>query len=375
MTNQNNCINMPTALAMEYRLPVYPVSRVKDGIAESGMGTVYFNQGRLTAYHRDMLDVVIAYSEELRSNYNGEVEVIFDPPKVARVLGIDSEWRFQRRLLEELAVAAVSINQADQASPVTTFTLLAVVGETDMPARRKGGQFGTNLKKVVLSNCYVQLLKTLPTVSLSREVIGQVMRLRNQVSRTSAKWLLAGLGGQKLGINELMHYAGCRGSKVMMSKYRRQLMDDAVLLAKLGIVIESGVVSYSGEAAVVFDIPFDLALYAPALSQQAMVNQNSTENTYSTDSATHEPESPVPNNTSEQLVNINSTEQTSGLTKVNHISEVVSSQAGQEVNQISAVIESSPAATADSPTSVRRKVKKSPKVVEAEEQFSLAGLW
>ncbi|HPX61647.1 MAG TPA: hypothetical protein PLN25_07750 [Deltaproteobacteria bacterium] len=375
MTKQDNPMHMPTALTMEYRLPVYPVSRVKDGIAETGMGTVYFKQGRLTAYHRDLLDVVITYSEELRLNSSGEVEVIFDPPRIARVLGIDSEWRFQRRLLEELAVAVVSIKPTDQAAPGATFTVLAVVGETDMPARRKGGQFGTNLKKVVLSSCYVQYLKSQPTVCLGREVVGQVMRLRNQVSRTSAKWLLAGRGEQRLGLNELLQYAGCRGSKVMMSKYRRQLMDDAALLTELGVVIESGVVSCSGEAAVVFDAPFDLAPFSPELSQRNGVNNNSAENAYSTDITIYETECSVANNTPEPLVNINSTDQSFITTEVNHNSVVFSDQAGQTFNQLSADVKGDPAATSDSPKHIRRKGKKSPKAVEAEEQYSLAGLW
>jgi len=371
MTIPDNTQIMPVALTMEYRLPMYPVSRVKDGKAETGMGTVSFTNGRLTAYHRDMLDVVIGYSEELRLNGMGEVEVIFDPPRIARVLGIDSEWRFQRRLLEELIVASASVQRADDAIAGAPFTVLSCVGETDIPARRKGGQFGTNLKKVVLSSHYVQMLKSCPTVSLSSEIIGQVMQLRNQVSRTSAKWLLAGQEERQLGINDLLHYVGCKGSKVMMSKYRRQLMDDAAQLSGLGIVIESGQVVFSGNHGVAFDCPFDMAAYSNEHLEDTYNNQNLTE-IYFVDSGT----TSVDGGRSqvEQInlqTNNNSAEQAYCGAIVNQTSVDYTELLVQHVNQISEVEVRTRTDHAVEAKSVKSKEKKSKKVAEQAEQFSL----
>jgi len=371
MTNHNNCINMSTALVEEYLMPVYPVSRVKDGAAETSMGTVSFTNGRLTAYHRDMLDVVIGYSEELRLNSMGEVEVIFDPPRIARVLEIDSEWRFQRRLLEELTVASASVRRAGDTTAGAPFTVLSCVGETDIPARRKGGQFGTNLKKIVLSSNYVQLLKSRPTVSLSPEIVGQVMQLRNQVSRASAKWLLAGQGEQQLGINDLLHYVGCKGSKVMMSKYRRQIMDDAAQLSELGIVIESGQVVFSGNPGAAFDCPFDMAVYSNEQPHKTIINQNSVEICFA-DSETNcvdDGQSQVDLNN--QHINNISVEQTYSESTINQNSAKDSKLSEQYANQISAAIDQNHAGDAVDPKRAKPKDKKNKKAAEQTEQFSL----
>lgn len=371
MTNHNNCINMSTALVEEYLMPVYPVSRVKDGAAETSMGTVSFTNGRLTAYHRDMLDVVIGYSEELRLNSMGEVEVIFDPPRIARVLEIDSEWRFQRRLLEELTVASASVQRADDTAAGEPFTVLSCVGETDIPARRKGGQFGTNLKKIVLSSHYVQLLKTRPTVSLNQEIVGQIMHLRNQVSRASAKWLLAGQFEQQLGINDLLHYVGCKGSKVMMSKYRKQITDDAAQLSELGIAIESGLVVFSGNSGVAFDCPFDVEVYSNEQPQEIIVNQNSAEIFFGCVGATCVDGGRSQIEQNNQHINNNSSEQAYCGATVSQSSVENSKLLVQHINQISEVDVRTHNDHAVETKSIKSKEKKSKKVAEQAEQFSL----
>ncbi len=64
----------------------------------------------------------------------------------------------------------------------------------------------------------------------------------------------------------------------MMSKYRRQVMDDAAQLSELGIVIESGQVVFSGNPGAEFDCPFDMAVYLQTRKpHKTIINQNTAE--------------------------------------------------------------------------------------------------
>jgi len=237
--------SVSTALADEYRLPIYPVSRIKSEAIETKFGTVRFVRGGVTAHHRDVLDVITAFAEEIDFSESGEIDIIFDPDKIAKVLEIDTEWRFQRELLRDLVGTVIEVRRAGAVKWEGAFSVLTFVGDTDIAAKRAAGQFGTCLKKITLSKHYAALMQTDVALQLGPELVMQVVRLRHQVSRSGAKWLLTHSNDQHHKINDLLSYVGCKGSRMMMSKYRKQLMEDSEGLGKIGIRIEDKVIHYA----------------------------------------------------------------------------------------------------------------------------------
>ena len=234
-----------TALADEYRMPIYPVSKAKGEVLETKFGTVRFVRGGLTAHHRDVMDVVTAFADKIDFTASGEVDIYFDPAKIAKVLGIDTEWRLQRELLRDLVGTVIEVKRAGVEKWEGAFSVLTFVGDTDEPAQRASWEFKTNLKKITLSKHYAALMQTDVALQLGQEVVRHVVGLRHQVSRSSAKWLLSHTGEQHHKINDLLSYVGCKGNRAMMSKYKKQLTEDSVGLDLIGITVDNKVVHYA----------------------------------------------------------------------------------------------------------------------------------
>lgn len=255
--------DFPTATALEYRLPVYPVGRnalssfksahgelTKEKyplrkLDENGIeGTIV--RGNIGGRHRDMLDAILAVAKKIKSDLVGRVHVVFDVADVRAALGMSHKsfaWADLREYLLDLQCTAISIRRPGEEWP-TSYTMISVIGESKDDAERKRG-FPAKLKKITFSEGFVVWLDSEARLFINKEVVRQVLALQHQVSRNAARWLLSHSRDQHPAVDHVLLHAGINSiSERQRRKYIAQLTDDDAGLKQLGIEFDSKQLHY-----------------------------------------------------------------------------------------------------------------------------------
>jgi hypothetical protein len=194
----------------------------------------------------------------------GQEHLIFDVAKVRDMMGICVDWKDIRHDLLDMIATIVQVDGASgewgAAFPLATF-----VGDAKSPAARAPNQFPAHLRRLVLSAGFSGLLERHATITLSRDVLRDLLNLKHGVSRAVARWCLSHSYDQHHelarvlaatgAINEGEAIAG-RQARRQSRRYVQQLTNDTARLARMGIEIGSnGRLYYSRATAGVFILP------------------------------------------------------------------------------------------------------------------------
>lgn len=271
--------NKPLAAALEYRLPVFPVVRLDaPRTHEIKWGGVYVERGSPTARHRDLLDAVLTVGRRV-SDRAGQLHVVFDLADVRALLGVETDWRGIRKLLLDLAGTVTSLRQPGQGWP-PAFPILTFVGEANSNADRAGHQFPAKLKRITLSAGAAGLLAQEARVCLSRETVAAVLALKQQVSRSLARWCLSHSNEQHHRLADVLVAIGAaeagepisgRQARRGVHERVRWLREDADELLVLGIEIVGETLHYRRQKGIFIDAGTDVEALAAVVEGETAV--------------------------------------------------------------------------------------------------------
>lgn len=250
---------LPTAAALEYRLPMYPVSAAGEGVYESPHGDIAritVERGAPTTRHRDVLDAIIISAKTTAVDQVGRVHIVFDLADVRHALDLPCGgmgWTRLRGYLLDLQSTVFSIRRPGDDWP-ESWNVVSWVGDAKGDAERSGGQFSSKLKKVVLSEGQAALLAQEARLYVNKNAVLQVLALKHRVSRNVARWLLSHSADQHPHLETLLPYVGATGER-QQKTYRRQLREDAGGLAVLGIHFDGKQLHYQRGDGVFIEAP------------------------------------------------------------------------------------------------------------------------
>lgn len=273
----------PTAGITEWRSPMFPVGRkaakvngskterakaagvvVKKNspttIIKSPFGEVRFEVGCLTAADRDLLDAVIASKDFFRfSQKSGRMEVVFDPAKVKKMLGVSFDYPYRdihaRLLRIQSVVLSIRLPGDDWG---TSFGLIESVGDYKVNGENQivehgSGKYNGTLKSLKFTTAGVKLMAIDTHLCVNSNVIEKILDLENQVSRAVARWFLTHKEDQVHGIKNVLRYVGVDEdscSDRMIRKYVADLREDSKKLAQLNISVNNDTISYTRNSGV-----------------------------------------------------------------------------------------------------------------------------
>ena len=248
----------PTAAALEYRLPVCPVSKGVEAPFCSNHGDVKWvrvERGRPTARHRDVLDAIMVSATTMAIDAVGRVHVIFDVADVRDTLGGKSiDWTKIRDYLLDLQATTISIRRPGDDWP-ESWPMLAIVGDAKAEALRRAHLYSGKMKRIAFSEGVAALLESETRLYVNKNVVRQVLRLQNQVSRSVARWLISHSGDQHQRVDTVLSLVGAGGGERQQRKFHKQLRDDAEGLKRLGISFEGGILHYQRNVGVFIEHP------------------------------------------------------------------------------------------------------------------------
>ena len=273
---------LATASVAEYRTSMYKLGRHKTG--EYEFDTVY-GVGEMTlksvteddiegigakegvkkikaklpsAHHRDLLDAIHACAHDTYIDEGGRLVIVFDDLAVRKILGhTNTDWRDLRLMIADLIGTVISVwSESDDPE---IFSILDRYQVTALDAKRVPGQKQAKLKSITYSEGFVEnLLEKQGQLFINKTVITKILSLKNQVSRSAARFMLSHKGDQHHGIEEVFGYLGFKGAKSQMYEYLQQIQQDKEVLKELGIDLGSGMLHSVRNHGVFFQLPFDM---------------------------------------------------------------------------------------------------------------------
>jgi len=227
----------------DYRLPIWPVGRVKCPlIIESSWGAVRFDHGTPNGRHQDIIEAIAVCALSTKFDEDHRLNVLFDAVEVKQLL-LSDDWHWIKSKLTELKEVAVTIKPSGE-DWGQTWRVLDDVGDSKADAPRTGNKFKAKLKKITFSKHWTSILETSLIVKAKPEIIKSVLGLKNQVSRNLARWCLSHATNQHHQLCKAMDAIGCGGGARMARKYALQLTMDDYGLRDLGIKIADNTVHY-----------------------------------------------------------------------------------------------------------------------------------
>lgn len=251
---------LPTASALEYRLPVYPVGKDVPAKFSSAMGDisrVSIERGAPRARHRDILDAIMVSASKVAVDPVGRIHVLFDIADVRQALGlscISFDWSKCRAYLLDLQSTIIAIRRPGDDWP-TSWPMLAAVGDAKGDAVREQHQFSAKLKKIVFSEGAAALLNSETQLYLNKSLVLKILALRHQVSRSVARWMVSHSGQQHPAVDDVLAYVGAAGGERQRRKYLQQLRGDGQALAEIGIEFDGEQLHYARSSEVFIQNP------------------------------------------------------------------------------------------------------------------------
>lgn len=244
----NQIIKKSTAVATvsDYRLPLWPVSKSHTtALKEGKWGAFKVERGGVTARHRDIVDVILCLAidiEYVRSSITNEVEmhILYDAKEVLKMLNTKSNFAWLQGLILDMQSTVISIRKKNGDWP-DSWALVSFSGDSKKDKSTYKHQFSGKLKKLVLSPGAFKWMETDIQVFIKKNVMTKIMALKNQVSRSVAKWFLSHSNAQNHNIQNVLASVGCEGGERMINKRINQLIEDAEGLKKLGIIVGESV--------------------------------------------------------------------------------------------------------------------------------------
>ena len=240
---------LPTAAALEYRLPMFPICAAGDGSYSGGFGElerVTVERGAPTTRHRDILDAIIVSAKTAVMDQVGRVHIVFDLADVRGALDLSCaalDWSRLREYLLDLKTTVFAVRRPGDDWP-TSYSVIDRISDARTQAERAPHQYGAPLKKIVLSEGYAALLAADARLYINKAVVLGVLRLKHRVSRNVARWLLTHTGDQHPRLQTVLPTIGARGGERQQKTYRKQLREDVTGLAQLGIQFDGKQLHY-----------------------------------------------------------------------------------------------------------------------------------
>lgn len=251
---------LPTASALEYRLPAYPVGKDVPAKFSSAMGDIIrvsIERGAPRARHRDILDAIMVSASKVAVDPVGRIHVVFDIADVRQALCLSCtsfDWSKCRAYLLDLQSTIIAIRRPGDDWP-TSWPMLAAVGDAKADAVREQHQFSAKLKKIVFSEGATALLNSETQLYLNKSLVLKILALRHQVSRSVARWLVSHSGQQHPAVDEVLFYVGAAGGERQRRKYLQQLRGDGQALAEIGIEFDGEQLHYTRSSEVFIQNP------------------------------------------------------------------------------------------------------------------------
>lgn len=237
---------IPTATVGEYRNAIYPVSKdEKTGVRVSKWGSFKIVRGGVTPRHRDVMDAIITKcmkSQYVRNSITGEDEIhlLYDAKEVLEFLNTTSTYSWLKGMLLDLQATVITIERKDGSWP-DSWNLLSFNGDSKIDAVREPWQKQAKLKKIVLSPGTVKWMQQDIKIFVNEEVVNQVMLLKNQVSKSVARWFLSHANGQNHPIESVLEAVGCKIDAKEIKRRASQLEEDRDGLHALGISLGNNI--------------------------------------------------------------------------------------------------------------------------------------
>lgn len=281
----NMSARFPTAGTYEWRSPMFPVGRktaksngsktakakaagvvVKKSnpttVIRSPFGEVRFDVGCLTSPDRDLLDAIIASKESFRFSHKTErMEIIFDPAKVKKMMGMGANIPYDnlhRRLLRiQSVVLSIRLPGDDWG---TSFSLIESVGDYRVNGEFQvvehgSGKYNGKLKSLKFTKTGVKLMAIDTHLSVNPSIIKKILSMKNQVSKSLARWFLTHTGDQRHSIKNVLSYVGVDKNSCsdrMIRKYISDIREDSLTLSELNIEINNETIFYTRNKNVFF---------------------------------------------------------------------------------------------------------------------------
>lgn len=248
--NQNTKVKKytPVATVSDYRLAIWPVSKnTNAGTRVSKWGSFKVVRGSVTARHRDVLDVIMSLSidtEYVKSSITGEVEmhILYDALEVLKMLNTTATNAWLKSMIVDMQATVISIQNKNGDWP-DSWSLISFSGDSKKEAERQSKEFPAKLKKIVLSPGAVRWMSKDIQVFIKKDLMKNIMSLKNQVSRSVAKWFLSHSNSQNHSIDSVLMSVGCTGGSRQMNNRIHQIIEDTEGLKKLGIKIGTTIYS------------------------------------------------------------------------------------------------------------------------------------
>ena len=233
-----------TALATvsEYRTPPFPVSKnCGKGVRETHWGSIEIvENGGATSISRNVLDAILtkAIKKEFEIVSNtGDIQmnILYDSKEVLDYLNTSADYSWLLKKIQELQRTLISIQRKDKTWP-DSWSLISYSGETKIDAKRRSGQFGGKLKKIVLSPGAVKWLLEDVSIVVDEEVCNKIMLLKSELSKSVVKFFITHIKDQNHTVLSVLNAVGCNtDTKKEIDRRIAQLKEDEENLEELGI--------------------------------------------------------------------------------------------------------------------------------------------